>query len=202
MSFAKKAVRWLDKALDNSYISEAGVKAALYRVRRELKDMGLLFTNSKMSRVKVIHDGLSRDGLAGFVGIMGFYNPQTQNIHIPAIWPAALLPWYKERCMTDVLRHEFGHALEGKFPLFFHNERFWKAFGDEYGGIEVTKNGDERNYVSKYARKYTQEDFAETFMLFLKHKGVLPKKFSRRKAIRAKWETIAAICQDIAKKKK
>ena len=104
--------------------------------------------------------------------------------------------------MVDVLRHEFGHALEGKFPQFFHNERFRKAFGDEYGVIEVAKDGDERNYVSRYARKYTQEDFAETFMLFLKHKGVLPKEFSRRKAIRVKWETVAAICQDIAKKKK
>ncbi len=68
--------------------------------------------------------------------------------------------------------------------------------------IEVTKKGDERNYVSAYARKYTQEDFCETFMLFLKHKGVLPKEFSRRKAIRAKWEAVAAICQDIAKLKK
>ena len=186
--------------LGNAFASEAGVKSASYRVRRELKDMGLLFTKSRMSKVKVIYEGLCLNGLSGFVGIMGFYDPQTQNIHIPAIWPAALLPWYKERCMTDVLRHEFGHALEGKFSRFFHDERFKEAFGAEYGEIFV--GGNERNYVSDYARKYTQEDFAETFMNFLKFKGVLPRKFSRRKAIRVKWEAVAAICQDIAKCKK
>ncbi len=198
MFLAKKAV----ERLDNAYASETGVKTAFYRVRRELRDMGLLFLNSKLSKVKVIHDGLSVNGLSGFVGIMGFYDPQTQNIHIPAIWPAALLPWYKERCMTDVLRHEFGHALEGKFSKFFHDERFRKAFGGEYGMIVVARKGDDRNYVSNYASKYTQEDFAETFMLFIKHKGVLPRQFSRKKAIRLKWETVAAICQDIAKMKK
>ena len=198
MAFAKKAA----ERLDNAYASETGVKSALYRVRSELKDMGLLSQNSRLSKVKVIHDGLSVNGLSGFVGIMGFYDPQTQNIHIPAIWPAALLPWYKERRMTDVLRHEFGHALEGKFSKFFHDERFRKAFGGEYGVIAVARDGDERNYVSSYARKITQEDFAETFMLFMKHKGILPRELSRRKAIRLKWETVAAICQDIAKCKK
>ena len=190
------------KRLENVYVSESGVKSAFYRVRRELKDMDLLFEKSRMSKVKVIWELLSIEALGSFVGIMGFYNPQTQDIHIPAIWPAALLPWYKERGLTDVLRHEFGHALEGKFSKFFHDENFKKAFGAEYGEIEVAREGDERNYVSDYARKYTQEDFAETFMFFLRHKGVLPKEFSRRKAIRAKWDAVASICHSIAKMKK
>ncbi|MBR0459548.1 MAG: hypothetical protein IJJ26_09950 [Victivallales bacterium] len=66
----------------------------------------------------------------------------------------------------------------------------------------MAKEGDERNFVSAYARTSTQEDFAETFMFFLKYRGVLPKEFSRQKAIRLKWETVDAICQDIAKLKK
>ena len=197
-TFAKKAV----ERLDNVYISESGVKSALYRVRRELKDFGLLFTNSRLSKVKVIHEGATFNGLASFMGIMGFYDPQGKDIHIPAIWPAALLPWYKERCMADVLRHEFGHALEGKFPKFFHDRRFKKAFGDEYGETKVSENDEEWNYVSNYARKNTQEDFAETFMLFLKYTGVLPTKFSQQKAILVKWKTVAAICRAIANLKK
>ena len=200
--FVKKTVKTLGKA----YASESCVKSAAYRVRRELKDMGLLFDKSKMSKVEVVYEGLSPNGFAGFKGYMGFYDPQTKDIHIPAMWPAVLLPevlpWYHDRCMVDVLRHEFGHALEGKFPKFFHDERFIKAFGDEYGENHVAKDGEERNYVSSYASTYTQEDFAETFMLFMKHKGILPKEFSRRKAIRIKWETVAAICKDIAKLKK
>ena len=195
----KTLVKMAKDHLGDVFATQAEFKSALYRVRRELKDMGLLFPKSRLSRVKVIYD---INGLSGCVGIMGFYDPQTQSIHIPAFWPAALLPWYKGRCLVDVLRHEYGHALEGKFSRFFHDERFIKAFGAEYGEIAVSKDGDERNYVSDYARKYTQEDFAETFMLFMKHKGVLPRQFSRRKAIRVKWEAVAAIYQDIAKMKK
>ncbi|MBQ7650221.1 MAG: hypothetical protein IJS15_04635 [Victivallales bacterium] len=40
----------------------------------------------------------------------------------------------------------------------------------------------------------TQEDFAETFMLYVKRKGVLPKAFARNEAIRAKWEEVEYIC--------
>ena len=200
--FVKKTVKTLVKA----YASESSVKSAKYRVRRELKDMGLLFDKSKLSKVEVVYEGLSPNGFVGFKGYMGFYDPLTQDIHIPAMWPAVLLPevlpWYHDRCMADVLRHEFGHALEGKFPKFFHDERFRKTFGDEYGENHVAKVGEDRNYVSSYASKDTQEDFAETFMLFMKHKGILPKEFSRRKAIRIKWETVSAICKDIVKLKK
>ena len=78
---------------------------------------------------------------------------------------------------------------------------FIKAFGDVCGDSVVAKERDKRNYVSDYARTNTQEDFAETFMLYMKYKGNFPKKFSRRKAIRIKWEAVAAICKDIAKLK-
>ena len=203
---SKSIVKSTKGILDKAYASEACVKSAAYRVRRELKGMGLLFDKSRLSKVQVIYEGLTYNGFASFKGIMGFYDPLTRNIHIPAMWPAVLLPevlpWYHDRCMADVLRHEFGHALEGKYSKFFHDERFIKAFGDEYGENHVAKDGDERNYVSKYARTCTQEDFTETFMLFMKHKAVLPREFARRKAIRTKWETVAAICQDIAKMKK
>lgn len=63
-------------------------------------------------------------------------------------------------------------CLGREVPKFFHDERFRKAFGDEYGVIEVAKDGNERNFVAAYARKYTQEDFAE---------GVFPQKSHLRK---------------------
>ena len=44
----------------------------------------------------------------------------------------------------------------------------------------------------------TQEDFAETFMLFVKHKGKIPTKFARKPAIRKKWKAVAEIVKRVA----
>ncbi len=79
---------WVKKTagiFDKAYASESSVKSATYHVRRELKDMGLLFDKSRLSKVKVIYEGLSYNGFASFKGIMGFYYPSTQNIHILAM---------------------------------------------------------------------------------------------------------------------
>ena len=194
------------KRLRNFFATFSQVKTATYKVRRDLRDLGLLFEGSRLSQVPVIyHYGLTQESYSGFRGEMGFYYFDTKDIHIPAIWPAALLPklsrWYHKRRLVDVIRHEFGHALEGKFKKYFHDSRFRKAFGASYG-LPVAKDGDEQNYVSSYARTDTGEDFAETFMLYVKHKGIMPKKFVKSHAIRAKWKTVETICKDIAKLKK
>ena len=194
------------KRLKNIFATFSQVKTATYKVRRDLRDLGLLFDGSRLSQVPVIyHYGLTKESYVGFGRAMGLYYFETKDIHIPAYWPAALLPklsrWYHKRRLVDVIRHEFGHALEGKFKKYFHDSRFRKAFGASYG-LPVAKDGDEQNYVSSYARTDTGEDFAETFMLYVKHKGVLPKQFVKSPAIRAKWKTVEAICKDIAKLKK
>lgn len=192
--FVKKVIR----RADNLIASESTVRAAFYRVRRELKDIGVLTNGiNKLDKVRCEREIASKDGLAGVVGYLGFYYPKQYVIRIPAVCSAALNPWLDGRCMSDVLRHEFGHAIYDFYPKLLSDERFKKAFGDEYGENKVSKEGDERDYVSAYARTYTQEDFAETFMLFVKHKGILPREFSRRKATRLKWETVKAICEDI-----
>lgn len=209
VAFSQKAqcikviAKTVKKIAKNVYVSESAVKSATVRVRRELRDWGLLSPESRMDEVEVIYGPWDP---SGFVGIMGFYSFEDNNIHIPAVFPPALLTWYKNwyenRFMSDVLRHEFGHALAARFSKFFHDKRFRKAFGGIYGVLKVAEDGDESDYVSAYARKYTQEDFAETFMFFLKHKGVLPRKYAYREAVRTKWETVAAICADIARLKK
>ena len=57
-------------------------------------------------------------------------------------------------------------------------------------------------YVSEYASSATQEDFAETFMLFVKHKGKIPAKFARKPAIRKKWKAVAKIVKRVAAAKR
>ena len=54
--------------------------------------------------------------------------------------------------------------------------------------------------MNSMAPSEPSEDFAETFMLYMKHKGNLPKEF-RRKAIKAKWAAVKSICEKVAAKK-
>ena len=199
----KSIIKDASSRFGNVYLSEGSLKSTFYKVRRELREMGLLSDGSKLDDVKIIRETFSRDGLGGmFGGAYGFYHFDDQNIHIPTIRTAVLDPRYSERRMVDILRHEFGHALSDKYSRFFNDDVFIKAFGDVCGDSVVAKEGDERNYVSDYARTNTSEDFAETFMLYMKYKGKLPKKFSRRKAIKAKWAAVETICEKIAAKKK
>lgn len=66
--------------------------------------------------------------------------------------------------------------------------------GPEERGVD----GWEERYVSEYATEATQEDFAETFMLFEKHKGKIPAKFSNCSAIVKKWEAVREIIGRVA----
>ena len=195
----KSIIKDATNRFGNVYLSEGSLKSAFYKVRRELREMGLLADGSKLDSVKIIRETFTWDGLGGmFGGAYGFYHFDDQNIHIPTIRVAVLDPRYPERRMVDILRHEFGHALSDKDSRYFSDEEIVKAFGYICGDGEAARDDDERNYVSDYARTNASEDFAETFMLYMKHKGNLPKEF-RRKAIKAKWAAVESICQCIAK---
>ncbi|MBQ6925468.1 MAG: hypothetical protein IJQ73_12580 [Kiritimatiellae bacterium] len=43
-----------------------------------------------------------------------------------------------------------------------------------------------------------REDFAETFMLFVKHKGKLPAPFKGKPVILKKWKAVAEIVKRVA----
>ncbi len=43
-----------------------------------------------------------------------------------------------------------------------------------------------------------RDDFAETFMLFVKHKGKLPAQFKGKPAIMKKWKAVAEIVKRVA----
>ena len=42
-----------------------------------------------------------------------------------------------------------------------------------------------------------REDFAETFMLFVKHKGRIPAQFKGKPVIMKKWKSVAEIVKGI-----
>jgi hypothetical protein len=63
------------------------------------------------------------------------------------------------------------------------------AFGGSYYS-EHKKEMPAEAYFTDYAMEYPCEDFAETFKLYLKWKGKLPKKFTNKKLI-SKWNYVA-----------
>ena len=102
----------------------------------------------------------------------------------------------------DVLRHEFGHALADRYPAALKKGAlFRKAFGGAYGD-EPARGTDPSDWegrcVSAYAATATQEDFAETFMFYVKHKGKIPAKFAKKPALRKKWKVMAEIVRRVA----
>ena len=181
------------------YVSMDEMERAYNKVRKELEKVGLLYDDTPMDEVECYHERLSPGGLSSFVGVMGFYDFDDCNIHIPAMYPAGLFPWYADREILDVIRHEFGHALADRYPKYFDGRIFKAAFGDVYGENQVFEGDDwSEEYVTEYASEMTQEDFAETFMLYMKYKGKLPAKFRGKKAIEKKWNVVETIVSKIA----
>ena len=180
------------------FVSMEDMEKAFNKVRVELQNMDLLFDGSRLDKVDCYHERFSASALYGLAA-MGFYDPADQNIHIPAAYPPGLFPWIADREMPDVIRHEFGHALADKYRKFFRGGIFKAAFGASYGEKKVFDGDDwSDEYVTEYASTMTQEDFAETFMLYMKHKGKMPARYRGKRAIEKKWKTVAKIVKEIA----
>lgn len=131
-------------------------------------------------------------------GPYGFFDPASEvgEINIPAISLAALRDLFSCRpyvSLSDVLRHEYAHAFEHHHPKLVHSVRFERAFGFPHdAGIQV--EFDPEYHVSPYAASCVgQEDYAETFMSFVKYGGRLPMQFDTA-VIRQKWRYIAHLC--------
>ncbi|MBO4621013.1 MAG: hypothetical protein J5654_13010 [Victivallales bacterium] len=178
--------------LGNLHVSKASLTASKYKIRGELRKMGFLSAGSPLDKVQCILE-FRWSGLAGY---MGWYFSSDQNIHIPTFCIAAMLPNGEKRILADVLRHEYGHALEGKYWKFFHCKEFRDVFGKPYG-TSKSLDTNANHYVSTYAMTCSQEDFAETFMYYIKYKGKVPLKWSDNRAIRIKWLFINDLCVKI-----
>ena len=185
------------------YTSYEEMCRAYDKVRGELIGLGLLWDGSRLDGVECHYGTLNPLGLIGW---MGFYEPIDDgdgNIHFPAVYNGLDLRfrWTDKMSTVDVLRHEFGHALADRYPgVLKKNGVFRAAFGGHYCD-ESAPGTDPEDWegrcVSRYAATNTQEDFAETFKLFMKHRGKIPAKFAGKPAIRRKWKAVATIVKAV-----
>jgi hypothetical protein len=175
------------------------VAKAYNKVRGELIRLEVLWRDSRLDRVPCLYEIIP---LEAFVkGWMGWWDSDGA-IHFPSVY--LQIPYLRgsKNSAVDVLRHEFGHALADRYPKALRDgDLFKKAFGGPYGDrpAKGTDPDDwEGRCVSRYAATATQEDFAETFMFFLKHKGKIPARFANKPAIRKKWKAVAEIVRRVA----
>lgn len=148
-----------------SPINDSLFRSSLRHVRRELKTLG--FGTKKMLKTKA--------SLTLLPSIMKqSYFTKDGKIYVPR-WQS------KKRNVRDMLRHEYGHALLFHYPQIKHSKGF-QIFGH---------TNDHNDYVSDYAMTVPVEDFCETFMAYLKHKGKPPCHLSPR--LKKKWAFISRL---------
>ncbi len=185
------------------YTSFEEVKRAYNKVRTELWNMGVLWKGSKLDKVPCIYDVIAP--FAAITGTMGWYNRKKKTITFPSVYLPIMSLWVDlgtKANALDVLRHEFAHAIADLYQKeVSFGGRFCAAFGGACGD-KPSKDKDLENwgdvFVSAYAKKYTEEDFAETFMLYMKHKGKIPAKFAKKSAIRQKWKVVGEIMRRVS----
>jgi len=116
------------------------------------------------------------------------------DIYIPAVTGAQLsdlIFGYHTR-LTDVLRHEWAHALADRRPSLVRMGRFRETFGGPYHSSEAVTDYDPTQHLTPYAATNPCEDFAETFHFYLRHKGRLPLRLQAKSEIVRKWDFVAS----------
>jgi len=111
------------------------------------------------------------------------------NIYIPA-WSICHFSPKSKPSTRDVVRHEYAHGISHFYPrLIQHAGQFRDVFGGDYWAESHNRSEHHDEFVSDYARTKPMEDYAETFMVFLRHKGELPARF-RIPAMKRKWRFV------------
>ena len=162
-------------------VPEAGLVAARKDIAAELLKFGFLDARVGQIAVKLVPLGVAY----GWQDYRG-----SGTISVPRVsWPKLCnLLEHEYVSLRDVLRHEYGHAVADTHQPLIRTPEFAFAFGDSHHWA-TSSDYDPEVFVTTYAATATGEDFAETFMYFLKHKGRLPARFSTP-AIRKKWQFV------------
>jgi Putative zinc-binding metallo-peptidase len=180
--------QWAMKQVHRRFgtVTAASLARAFNRVRRELQDVDLLNDGKYLDRIDCTQSILPAfGGEYGFVfdgGVdwkyrLAGFKPGV--IYLPLNPP--IEHYVPGGTLLDVIRHEFAHAWAWLDPKFIKQPWFPKAFGARYHDewIEVPE-ASRTDFASAYACTAPKEDFAETFMLFLRQRKKLDRYRDRR----------------------
>jgi hypothetical protein len=122
------------------------------------------------------------------------------HIYVPR-WVLTHGFWCNRGSIRDVLRHEYAHGLAHYYPNITDDRRFERAFGGGYWDAALGSDLPDEDFISRYAMTMPMEDFAETFMTYLRRKGILPQSMQSSKAFVRKWKFIEWCIKQIANEK-
>lgn len=119
------------------------------------------------------------------------------DIYIPALTGAQLSDYFFgfHTRLTDILRHEWLHALADRRPSLVRTRRFREVFGGAYSSTKPVAAYYPEEHLTRYAATSACEDLAETFSYYLRHKGRIPAHLRRKPAIVEKWQFIASMAR-------
>lgn len=178
MPYTRKTARRIGRHI----ITLDALTRANWQVTAEMDTLGLWCT-------RLDHVGVCLVPVA--FDCYGWFHPDG-NIFIPAVNLAQLADLFQGQHtrLTDILRHEWAHALADRRPRLVENLRFRRVFGGHYGRQEPVQEYDPDLHLTPYAAAMPCEDFAETFHFYLRHKGRLPMRLADKHAILTKWRFI------------
>jgi hypothetical protein len=165
-----------------------GIERAVNEVFDELRDLGLL--TRKLFDVNVVSHPIDVVGYQGLYveqpsrlgRILGF---EKRSIYIPrSTWKEMFTAWAGRRCRSvrDAIRHELAHAFAAEHQkLVRRNPKFTAAFGARED-TDVEWEYDPGEHVTEYAATSPAEDFAETFMTYVRVGGKIGR-FKRRAGV-------------------
>jgi hypothetical protein len=170
------------------------VQSAFDVARRDLRAVGLLDEGRYLDHIDCEQTELPAwgetlgfvydDGVKWFEQLVGF---RVGVIYIPPNAPKqAYVPG---GTLRDTVRHEFGHAWAWYDREFFEKPWFARAFGAEYADGWEQPAFDRADFVSEYACTAPKEDFAETFMVFLRARRSL-HRYEGRAGVYAKLRAV------------
>ena len=123
---------------------------------------------------------------------LGCYGWHQGHIHIPRVSGAQLFDLCQgfHTRLTDILRHEWAHAVADIHPDFVDSPRFARCFGGLHDDDDPVLDYDTNHHVTRYAAVRPCEDYAEIFHLYLRHKGRLPLRLASKRPILKKWDFV------------
>jgi hypothetical protein len=175
------------------------------RLRRHIVTLDqLIRTNHQvtreMERLHLWSEDLDEVGVWLFPFSLTYYGWHTGNpgyIAIPSVSLVNLGDFLTGRLirLTDILRHEWAHALADVHPGFVECPPFVRCFGGKYREVRSPEEYDPSLHVTKYAATRPCEDFAETYHFYIRHKGRVPMRLVGKSAIVRKWKFIDRIAR-------
>ena len=171
------------------FITPAALDRANTSVTREMEKLGLW--TPRLEDVEVMLVPLGIDAYGWFNG----------HIHIPCVSGPQLLDLFRghHTRLTDILRHEWAHALADACPrLVGSSRRFVTAFGGAYDDPQPVRDYRPSHHVTSYAAHSPCEDFAEVFHHYLRHKGRIPLHLAAKPVVARKWRFIATLARRLA----